>query len=309
MLLAKSLAAKRESRQLEFKESFDVGSRQEWCEIIKDLVAIANSGGGVIVFGVNNRGEPTDADLSPLRRVDPATITDRLHRYTETYLTDFEIHEPEKAGYKLVAWIVRPSATPIVFAEPGTYPVESGKQRTAFGRGTVYFRHGAKSEPGTTEDIADVLERRLESIRREWLSGVRKVVHAPAGSRVAVLPAEISQSDSPESTPIRITEDPAAPAYRVVDPDTTHPYRQKELMAAIRKRLPRPVQFNSFDVVTIRHAHGIDENREFVHKPKFGSRQYSQRFLDWIVDQIQMDPEFLQKARAKYRATDSPSSA
>src|SRR5438046_1820411 len=119
-LVENALTARRESRQIEFKQSVDVGSKQDWCEIIKDLVAIANSGGGVIVFGVNNRGEPVGVDLSALRAIDPATISDRIHPYTETQFTDFEIHEPEKAGHKLVAWLVKPSQMPTVFAQPGT---------------------------------------------------------------------------------------------------------------------------------------------------------------------------------------------
>lgn len=300
-LLAKALAAKRESKQIEFKESFDASSKQDWCEVIKDVIAIANSGGGIILFGVNSRGEPTGTDLAALLAVDPATIADRIHPYTETHVTDIEVLEAEKQGQTLVGWLIKASPLPTVFAQPGTSPVEGGKQRTAFGRGTVYFRHGAKSEPGTTEDIASALERRLESIRKEWLAGVRKVVHAPPGSRVSFLPPEVRQSTSPQAAPIRITDDPAAPAYRVVDPDSTHPFRQKELIAEVRRRLPDRVDFNSFDVVSVRHVHGTDDRREFSHRPKFGSRQYSQDFADWLVAQVQSDLAFFGKARAKHR--------
>ena len=189
-LLEKALAAKRESKQIEFKEAFNVASKQDWCEITKDVVAIANSGGGLILFGVNSQGAPIGTDLTALRAVDPATIADHIQPYTGTQIADLEVTEASKLGHKLLAWLVGPAGMPMVFGKPGTYPVEGGKQNTAFSRGTIYFRHGAKSEPGTTEDIARALERKLESIRKDWLSGVRKVVHAPAGSRVTLLPPE-----------------------------------------------------------------------------------------------------------------------
>ena len=48
ILIEKAKAAKRESKYIEFKVSFDIDSTQDWCEIIKDIVAIANSGGGII---------------------------------------------------------------------------------------------------------------------------------------------------------------------------------------------------------------------------------------------------------------------
>lgn len=297
----KALSAKRESAHIEFKQTFDPGSKQDWCELIKDLVALANSGGGTILFGADNKGQPVSADLSAIAGVDPATIGDRVHQYTSTHCCSVEIREVQKSGQNLVAWVVSEVSTPLVFAEPGTYPVDGGKQKTAFGRGTVYFRHGAKSEPGTTEDLALFLDRRLESIRRAWLGGVRKVVTAPAGSQVAVLPPDVTQSDSPDAAPIRITDDPTAPAYRLVDPDTTHPHRQKELIAAVRENLSKDESFNSFDVVAIRHVHGIDDRPEFSHHPKFGSRQYSQKFVEWIVARYHEDHDFFVKARTKHR--------
>jgi hypothetical protein len=303
-LVARASAARRESRQIEFKESFDAASRPDWCEIIKDVIAIANSGGGIIVFGANSRGEPSGGDLSALSKVDPATIVDRVHPYTSTHATDIEVVEVERQAQKLIGWVVAPSPVPIVFVQPGTIPIEGGKQKAVFSRGTVYFRHGAKSEPGTTEDIAQAMERKLESVRREWLAGVRKVVEAPEGSRISLLPPEVQQSSSPDAAPIRITDDAAAPAYRVVDPDSTHPFRQKELMAEVRRRLPEGIGFNSFDVVSLRRAHSIDEKRDFSYKPKFGSRQYSQAFADWLVAQVEADPKFFEAARGKHHETD-----
>lgn len=300
-LLEKALAAKRESKQIEFKEAFDVASKQDWCEITKDVVAIANSGGGLILFGVNSQGAPIGTDLTALRAVDPATIADRIQPYTGTQIADLEVTEASKLGHKLLAWLVGPAGMPMVFGKPGTYPVEGGKQNTAFSRGTIYFRHGAKSEPGTTEDIARALERKLESIRKDWLSGVRKVVHAPAGSRVTLLPPDVRQSDAPDATPIRLTDDPAAPAYRIVDPDSTHPFRQKEFISEVRKHLPKSVDFNSFDVVAVRKVHGIDENREFSHKSRFGSRQYSPEFVAWLLKSVNADLDFLLKTRVKYK--------
>jgi len=51
------LAAKRESKRIDFKERFDTQAAGEWCEIIKDIVAMANSGGGAILFGTDNIGK------------------------------------------------------------------------------------------------------------------------------------------------------------------------------------------------------------------------------------------------------------
>src|ERR1700745_3001494 len=42
-------SAKRESKTVDFKTAFDPDRASDWCELIKDMVAVANSGGGTIL--------------------------------------------------------------------------------------------------------------------------------------------------------------------------------------------------------------------------------------------------------------------
>ena len=162
---------------------------------------------------------------------------------------------------------------PLVFIKPGTYPIDEKRQKTAFGVGTLYFRHGAKSEPATTLDLADVLERRLSEVRKQWIGGVRKVIEAPPDSRISVLSNEVRASNSPAAVPIRLVDDDTAQAFKLVDIDKVYPYRQKELVAEVRKGLPKGSVFNSFDVQVLRKLNPVLETDVFSHKPNFGSRQ------------------------------------
>lgn len=297
----RAIRARRESRYIEFKQGFDPGAARDWCELIKDFAAIANVGGGVVLVGVNNRGEPTSSDISKLLELDPVAISDKLHRYTDAHFADFDIESSHKDGAQIACIKIGTAFPPIVFTKPGTYAVDGGRQRTAFSQGTVYFRHGAKSEPATSDDLRQVLERQLENVRDSWLGDVQRVVKAPAGSQIAVLPPMIKHADSVEGRPIQIVNDPGAPAYRVVDFDKSHPHRATEAVEEIAKRLPTRVRFNNFDLVAIRRVHKLDDNEGYVHKPKFGSPQYSRSLVDWVVRQHANDPRFFDKARAKYR--------
>jgi predicted HTH transcriptional regulator len=101
-LIERALKAKRESKYIEFKASFNTSSAQDWCEIIKDIVAIANSGGGIIIFGVDDRGLPLHKDLSLLLKLDPADIANKVLKYTATYVPDVEIVELDKNKEKVV---------------------------------------------------------------------------------------------------------------------------------------------------------------------------------------------------------------
>lgn len=301
-MLEKAKNAKRESKYIDFKERFDVNSPQDWCEIIKDIVAMANSGGGVILIGVRDDGAPSGFDIAPILNIDSAKLTDKIAKYTEVQFSDFEITEIDKNRYKTVALLICGVSVPMVFIRPGTYDIGGGRQQTAFGRGTVYFRHGAKSEPGDSNDIRRVIERELERSRKSWLGNIRKVVKAPAGYRVQLLPPEIIASTQPIATPVRIVDTPTAPAYKIVGPDRTHPHRQKEVVHLVNERLSGKKTINAYYVLCVRRVYKIDETKpQFYYKSKFASPQYSDAFVDWLVKRYGDDPLFFDKAREKCR--------
>ena len=127
-------------------------------------------------------------------------------------------------------------------------------------------------------------------------------MHAPDGAEVAVIETA-ERDDEGRPTLIRLTTDPHAPLYGQVDPDRSHPYRQKEVIREVNLRL-RGDSVNAFDVLSVRRVHTITEETrpEFVHVPKFGSPQYSDAFVDWLVGEHDREPDFFSRAKAKYLA-------
>jgi len=85
-MLEKAKLAKRESKYVDFKERFDVNSSKDWCEIIKDIVAMANSRGGCILIGVKNDGTSSEFDVTNILNLDPAQVTDKI-AVSYTHLT------------------------------------------------------------------------------------------------------------------------------------------------------------------------------------------------------------------------------
>lgn len=304
--LRRAHEGKRELKYLEFKERFDPDSEPEWIELIKDLVAIANSGGGVVVIGVKNDAKPSRANVDAVLRLDGAKIADKLVRYVGDNFDDFEVHEIRRANRKCAALIIGPAVeAPLVFVREGKYNDSQGKAKQAFARGAPYFRHGAKSEPGTSADLRAFIERRLDRIRETWLGGIRRVVEASGGSEIVAIQRT---EDAKGETRIRITTDEDAPVYGRVSADDTHPYRQTELIDEVNRKLPEKTTVNAYDVLSVRRAHGIDEKTQpdFVHLPKFGAQQYSDAFVDWLVEQHRQDGQFFSKARDAYYRLQRP---
>jgi hypothetical protein len=297
-----------ETDVLDFKAQFDPASRQDWCELIKDIVAMANSGGGAIIVGVQDDGVPSGTDVSLLLGLDPADVINQIHKYTEHQFAEFQIREGTREGQRVVGLLIGGVRIPIVFVAPGTYPVAGGGQKVAFVKGTVYFRHGPKSEPGTTDDLRAALERELERVKGFWLDGIAKVVAAPPDATVQVVQHDVSLRDSPEAAPIRLTSAEGAPVFRAIQADELYPHRQKELLKALADRLGARV-VGPHDLLCVRRVHEVDDNPTFCHKAHWSPRQYSDAFLEWLVEQYQSDSDFFHKARDRYRHHDEVSVA
>lgn len=296
----KAIKARRESKYVEFKESFDLQSKGDWCELIKDIVAMANSGGGIILIGIANNGLHSGADVADVINLDNAVLVDKISKYTGGRCPTVEIHEAQKARQPFAVMEVSPTENLIVFENVGNYEYAPGKQKNAFSVGTIYFRHGAKSEPGISVDVEQALDRRLEAIRSAWMDGVKKVVKAPLGSSISVFSGDVVESGAPGATPIRLVDDPDAPGYRIIDHDTTYPYRQVELISVVNGMLPDGVTINSRDVQAIRKTGDVAGDPKFMHTPKFGTTQYSNHFATWIVNRYKGDVQFFEAARRAY---------
>lgn len=285
-----------ETGEIDFKATFNPAASEDWCELIKDIVAMANSGGGYVVFGVNDDGTPAAVDLKSIQNLDPATIVDKFKKYTNQHFAGFSALLGSRRGTPVVALAISGSSIPIVFTSPGTYDIGGGKQKTAFSRGTVYFRHGAKSEPGNSDDLRVALERELDRVRSSWLDGIAKVVTAPVGATVSVLSDEVRLTGSDAATAVRLVNDDTAPAFKAMRTDLLYPYRQKELVTRVNELLGGP-KISGHDVYCVRKVYGVDDQPNFFYKPQFSSPQYSDAFAEWMVEQYKADSLFFQKAR------------
>jgi hypothetical protein len=263
--LSRAAKARRSSKRVALKDGFDAGADGDWLELIRDMAALANSGRGVVV-------------LDGVGDLDEELLHERLERYVEPEFEPFTVVPISRGGRPATAIVVEGAANPLVFTRQG----RSG-DRIAFGRGGVYFQ--------------------LDATRTQWLRNIRAVMQAPGGAEVAVIEtAERDEEGRPKL--IRLTTDPHAPLYGQIDPDQSHPCRQKEVIAEVNARLDGTT-VNAFDVLSVRRVHSITEQSrpEFVHVPKFGSPQYSDAFVDWLVGEFEREPQFFARAKKAYLAT------
>lgn len=250
------------------------------------------------MVGANDDGTPSGYDTAAFLGIDIADFMNKIHKYTETQFSGVRAFEILREGNRFAGLDVEGVRFPVVFSAPGTYEIAVGKQKTAFSKGTVYFRHGPKSEAGSSDDLRAALEQELDRVKSFWLDGITKVVQAPQGSQVQIVQQAVSLVAASDDTQrIRLTIGGEGPEFRVVDNDQLYPYRAKELVERL-KEIIEPSTVSSYDIQAVRKVHGVDDNPNFSHKGKFATRQYSEAFVEWVANEYIKDASFFQKARS-----------
>jgi hypothetical protein len=243
-----------------------VAPQPDWHDLVRDISAIANSGGGTL-----------QVDGS----VDLEEILTQTSRFTSSDFTDIGIETSQDSAAPTTLNIGA-SALPIEFA------------------GIVYFRHDGRSEPASAADIRRSFERLLNHVRQRWSRALRHSLNTPV-DRIVPRQHKRRTPSSPKQAidlqPVRITNDPNAPALHPQDVDRLYPWRQKDLVRELNRRFGGRV-VNSYDIQATRRHHRLDDHPDFIFNLPGAGRRYSPAAADWIVDQFSRDAEFFHKARA-----------
>jgi hypothetical protein len=236
----------------------------DWQTLIRDIAALANSGGGQIRVASN-------IDEHELRR--------RLLHETQGEFADIAIHPLPQAEDAALVLTVGPALIPISLLSSG-----------------FYFRHGERSEPATSADMRTFIERLLRRVQRRWLQRVRRIMSRPVTSLLEQRQPKLARKGAENLQPVRIVTDPDAPALHPQDVDRLYPWRQKDLLRELNARLGRRL-LNSYDIQAVRRQHKLDEHPEFVFNLPGAGRRYSPATAEWIMDEFSRDAEFFQSAR------------
>ena len=151
-----------ESDEIEFK-----GDYIEYPKLAKHILAMANSGGGLIIFGVseddNHKLTPTGLDLK-----DKTDIQNKLSNYLpetlEYYIENYEYDnnvEWDKIKDKNFQIIT-------ILQNLNKIPFVSKKDGDSLKRNRIYCRRNSSSDEATYEDLQEILDKRIsDSLNHE----------------------------------------------------------------------------------------------------------------------------------------------
>lgn len=189
----------REMRNQDLKLMFDPADEKAKVDLVKNLIAMANAGGGQIVYGRNETNTP-GVDQSACTTLDSARIADLIERYTSP--APFQVsHNIEDLGSgRFVVILTIDAATyPIVMSRTGDWKgMNSGKDKSLFLVGDIWTRHSTKTERVNYEDLRQWFERVRQEERERLLSRITSLVNLPEGAEIQVVSSQQQPIDSPQ---------------------------------------------------------------------------------------------------------------
>ena len=175
---------KEESLDLEFKRTLDLSDNGGKAKLAKEICALANYGGGWIVFGRDDSGETVDKLSKELVSIDQDTV----NQISASYLTPAPhctlrwIRDEDKGFDLPVIWVPSHGTEPICGAKNG--PDEKGKI-TGIKIGTFYTRSaGPVSAPiSSPAEWKDLIRRCVLSDKSQLLSALSVMISQPTSNQ------------------------------------------------------------------------------------------------------------------------------
>lgn len=202
---------------MEHAEAIDVdeksrfgGQKNEWLELVKTIVAMANTSGGRVVL--------RSVDCPP-QALEQTRVDDQVNRYVEPAF--HEITSIVDEAGRCTITVERSRMRPHVFVTDQSYQDARGTVRDAFRAGQIFARHDGRTEPATGDDLqqmmADTIGRMLQGL----------------GGAIERLATHLSD---PAALPVTLANDDAI-AFSIRKPEEVYPYLTSELAEKLGKTI------------------------------------------------------------------------
>ena len=197
-------SSRSEPVNVELKREFD-NSKRSWLELLPHVVAMANTGGGTLVFGVDKDGNRTGINASLLQAFDPGNVSNKLCSFTSARVsTSYQelLFEGNLFGFMEIS----ASDRLVVFDSDGNYQSPDGKPGRAFIAGVVYTRVPGSTRAAQQADLDSLIDRLVQVKISRILARIEHVAHAPLESDLIMSRVEDRSRGViiEKSTPVRI---------------------------------------------------------------------------------------------------------
>lgn len=147
-----------EHNSIDFKSQWISGN-----QLAKEMLAIANYGGGVIIFGILEKDDGS-IDLSGLQELrDPATVSNEIKNYISTDLK-YELYPFSFTSSEYPALQGHHYQMLVIEDTPQFIPFMAKKEGDKLKTNEIYIRRGTSCEVANQDEIREIISRRINYV-------------------------------------------------------------------------------------------------------------------------------------------------
>ena len=250
-----------ETEGYEEKSQFE-GSEKEKLEIVKTIVAFANTSGGKI--RLKNVSCPPSF-------FDTARLDDLVNKYAGPRLQGVRSQKRKSSTWEIS--IRKSDNRPHVFTQEASFQTAKGP-KSAFYPGQIYVRHSSKTEPATGDDLQQIRADFARLLYERLAEGIR----AFSGKL----------TEDPGSIPVRLSREGTL-TFRFEDMEKLYPYTAKTLGTKIQRNQNWTAQALTKLGIKGDPAHCLEIKGA---SGKVIVRKYDETTLERLRDVLQENPEY-----------------
>lgn len=184
-----------EGQHIDLKLTFAKDDPKAKVALVKDLVAMANGGGGKIIFGCSESEQP-GVDHATVLALDSAKLTNAVERFVQpaSLKIEHEVTPLENSRFICAVKVSAPEC-PIVMSRKGDWPgMDNRRDRSLFLEGDIWIRHNSTTRRITFDALRQWIEDAKHREREAILRRISKVINVPEGAEIQIV--------TPSNTPI-----------------------------------------------------------------------------------------------------------
>ena len=180
--LREFIDAPREQIDVEYKAWLNLSDNEVRAKLAKHLCALANSGGGYLIFGINDDMTPAEPYPEDISSYNQDTLSEIIERYLkpEFQVTVHKVKSVLTETVYPIVWVPSHEAVPVCATRSG--PHSNGKP-VGITQSTYYTRApGPKSVPITTPELwMPIIRRCVLRERQALLAGLESLLRPDGG--------------------------------------------------------------------------------------------------------------------------------
>ena len=202
---------------------------------------MSNSGGGVIVFGVDDDGRRVGLRQPLLSLMDPARINGQIEPKAPGARVNTSYFEMTYYRLRYGFLCIHPQNDLIVFEKEWGYQKPNGHHQTVIREGILYARGVGETRPARQADSTHMVRRLVETASKALLARIERIATVPLDSEiVAVGPGSggrgVRLVDATYGLPVRVVDEgeEAVAIAEVLTADLPYSSKQAEFMSQVR---------------------------------------------------------------------------